>query len=337
MDDLSKSTIKVNQTSNGDEKDIDLKALETKLRHQPEYWHTARRFYAPDKDTGKRQRRGQKSGNNRNGEHWDVFTRDNLLRVRHAVGPAGGNYYYGVHSFSHDEKITVFESAEKCDSEAEKLYSSLLDDKECEEFDTFGEAYRHSSKPYWMWVLESQTDATIPCYASKIGGAPAVYLDLARQRDFYEECDFSFGTFMFQIDLSTIPERLQEYLGSNNGLLQFYNTGGEDEAGISTTLIPAEDFPLLVKGRESDSKVPVIPIAGWVEKYDFIGYSEPLEKFGGYYVDVQCEYQEIGPEKFLFESRDCSNIFHLNTGDGGNIQYFGYKNGSGGWTNFSCH
>jgi hypothetical protein len=72
-------------------------------------------------------------------------------------------------------------------------------------------------------------------------------------------------------------------------------------------------------------------------------YSEPLEKFGGHFVDVQGGYGEelksddIDKPHFMFETRSCSNIFNLNLGDWGNLQYLGCM--ENGWARdcFSCH
>lgn len=323
--------------------DVDAKAIETTLRHQPEYWHTARRFYAQvgsdDNDT-EYNRNDSEDGSEKK-EYWDVFTRDNILRVNHATDPI---YYDGTPSYTHNEKVVVFTSSNECDAEASTMCSSLVSKRDCEEMTSFGEKYKQKSKLYWTWVVGSKSDLQgLSAYSSKIGGAPAVYLDLARQWDFYQEEDIgtSSGTFMFQIDLSTIPLKLQEKLGKS-GLLQFFDFGGDDVASISKRLVPEKDFPLLVKGRD-ENKNPEAPIVGWNEKYDFVSHSEPIEKFGGYFIDVQGGYDDgLVPDKnlhFIFEIRSCSNIFDLNLGDYGNLQYFGCLDVNNGWDriNFRCH
>merc|ERR550539_199170 len=336
-----------------DEKKIDLEMLEKRLRHQPEFWHTAKSFYEKSKNKGRDQPEFWHKSNNRrknkrrhqpefwhtakSNNRWDIFTRENLLRVRH--------FDYEAMS-SVTEKISVFNSSNECSTEAEMLYTLLLNENKYEEMEQFEKTYRENSKPCWMWTLGQQSDLDgQPPYASKIGGAPAVHFDLARGFDFlgfdfYNEYDFyDSSIFLFQIDLATVPLRLQEYIGASSGLLQMYSTSSADEFSMHKKYIPAKDFPSLVRGRE-ESNLPEAPIVGWDEKYDFLHNSEWREKFGGHFVDVQ-GYGErfVNPEKphFMFEIRSDSNIFNINLGDDGNHQYFGRMDDGWEKNNFSCH
>ena len=279
-----------------DEKKIDLEMLEKRLRHQPEFWHTAKSFYEKSKNKGRHQPEFWHTAKSNN--RWDIFTRENLLRVRH--------FDYEAKS-SVTEKISVFNSSNECSTEAEMLYTLLLNENKYEEMEQFEKTYRENSKPCWMWTLGQQSDLDgQPPYASKIGGAPAVHFDLARgidflgkegQNDFYDS-----SNFLFQIDLATTPLRLQEYIGALSGLLQMYSNSTYEIRGMYKKYIPAKDFPSLVRGRD-ESNFPEALIVGWDEKYHFqymytskyyLMYnsgSEWREKFGGYFVDVQ-EYGE---------------------------------------------
>ena len=142
-----------------------------RLKHQREFWTTARQFYLGidgpiefDEETY-----GLESK-----EHWDIFTRDNILRTRHAT-PVSIDAYQRMHgptSFTYEEKVFIFDTVEECNAKADSLSSDLVKNKNFLEFCQYKEAYFKTSLPCWTWALgENLTSlSNIPAHTSKIGG-----------------------------------------------------------------------------------------------------------------------------------------------------------------------
>lgn len=90
--------------------------------------------------------------------------------------------------FYKNERISIFKKTSECTNDAAiTMYTYLQKKGGYEEYESFREQeHKKSSRPYWTWVVGSQIDQHyLPVYASKIGGAPAVYLGLMKMWDFY--------------------------------------------------------------------------------------------------------------------------------------------------------
>lgn len=189
--------------------------------------------------------------------------------------------------------------------------------------------------PCFTWEVSEEPpyndgSAIVPVTSSQIGGNPAMYVD--------EEWPEGGQLFGFQINLATVPKRMQCIVG-NEGLFQlFWNYDEWDES--FSRIIPIEDFDKLERRLSSninddqiefDLGSECIPkpgtITGWVERPDYPSsndidinneevrkmykISERLridyDKFGGY--GIYC--QDGGAETLHNEACEQCNKNHL--------------------------
>lgn len=190
-------------------------------------------------------------------------------------------------------------------NKAMKTIVKQLRRRKMKEVKKFHKAHK-LSVPCFTWVVsdeeEDKTSPDYPITSSRVGGLPALLPD--------EPWPNMKMQFLYQINLSTIPKRLQLILGTE-GLLQLFweieSGGGEGLARI----IPAKSFESLVMAGQTNEqqgpKAELITagspklglITGWIERNDYCprlveaGKDEALDsllddlrigvdKFGGY-------------------------------------------------------
>ena len=95
--------------------------------------------------------------------------------------------------------------------------------------------YHRMHLPCFSWVLsDSPPSDNAPVTSSRIGGAPATYKNESLPSDM---------RFMFQIDCSTVPPRMQKIVKKNR-LLQFFHSDDFFCDGF-VRVIPVHDFSKL--------------------------------------------------------------------------------------------
>ena len=150
-----------------------------RLKHQREFWKSARQFYIKNADESRSRDGHYGKYDMKQNEHWDVFTRENILRTRHATPVTTDSNKKSLAPLTYEEKVIIFNTVEECNAKADSIYNDLVKNKKIIEYIQYRDKYFQTSLPCWTWALggnlKNLKDA--PAHISKIGGNPAVYND----------------------------------------------------------------------------------------------------------------------------------------------------------------
>lgn len=221
------------------------------------------------------------------------------------------------------EEISINDDNMNMVDQVQEIAKNLVEHRGYTELEDFLQ-FHQVHIPCFTWMVVNQDDdddddSEVPVTSSQIGGRPALYKG--------EDWPQKWGEILaFQINLETLPARMQCITG-NSGLLQvFCDLNGMCFDCGTARIIPPQDFDQLerslhsVVSNNNGHRVPITTyprrlITGWVERPDYpVNYDCPVDweddvkdkseelsvsydKFGGY--GRYCQDGGIKEEGFL--------------------------------------